>query len=279
VIAFTGSRAVGLEIAAAAAVTADTHQHVKKVICEMGGKNAIIVDRTSDLDAAVLAVRGSAFGYSGQKCSACSRAIVVDAVHDTFVRRLTASTKCLTIGDPAEAATDIGPLIDAEAAAKVKRYIEIGRREGTLELAMEAPPDLEMPDGKPFVGPHIFSGIQREQRIARDEIFGPVLSVMRAADFDEALDIAIDLPDRLTGGVFSRTPSHLQAARKHFRVGNLYLNRGITGALVGRQPFGGLGLSGIGAKAGGEGYLEQFVEPRACSENTMRRGFAPDEEG
>ncbi|MGI9014540.1 MAG: proline dehydrogenase family protein [Phycisphaerales bacterium] len=276
IIAFTGSKAVGLDIIKAAGITPDEQPFVKKVICEMGGKNAIIIDASADLDEAVLGVRTSAFGFQGQKCSACSRVIVVDSAHDLFLHRLVESTRSLVIGDPGKPGTDVGPVIDEEAAAKIREYIEIGKSEGTLELGLEVPAGLAASVGKPFVGPHIFSGITRDHRLANEEIFGPVLSVMRVRDFDEALDVANATPYKLTGGVFSRKPAHLERARREFRVGNLYLNRTITGALVGRQPFGGFGMSGVGSKAGGADYLLQFVEPRAICENTMRRGFAPE---
>ncbi len=269
-IAFTGSKAVGLDILAAAGHTPQEQPHVKRVVCEMGGKNAIVVDSSADLDEAVAGVRSSAFGYAGQKCSACSRVIVLDEVYETFVRRLVESTRALVIGDPADPATDVNPLIDDAAAEKVRRYIDLAREEGKLAFAGDVT-DL----GPRHVGPHIFTGVEPHHRLAREEVFGPVLAVMRAADFDEALKIANGSAYKLTGGVFSRTPKHLDRARRAFRVGNLYLNRGITGALVGRQPFGGFGLSGVGSKAGGPDYLLQFVEPRAVCENTMRRGFAP----
>jgi RHH-type proline utilization regulon transcriptional repressor/proline dehydrogenase/delta 1-pyrroline-5-carboxylate dehydrogenase len=275
IIAFTGSKEVGLGILRAAGDTPEGQPLVKKVVCEMGGKNAIIVDVSADLDEAVLGVRQSAFGYCGQKCSACSRVIVLEAVHDAFLKRLVESTRTLVIGDPADPATDLGPVIDEAAAAKIRRYIEIGKAEGRLELACDVPPGLAEQLGKPFVAPHIFSRIQPEHRLAKEEIFGPVLSVMAARDFDEALAWANATEYKLTGGVFSRRPLHLEAARREFRVGNLYLNRGITGALVGRQPFGGFGLSGVGTKAGGSDYLLHFVEPRCSAENTMRHGFAP----
>ncbi|MFH1921948.1 MAG: bifunctional proline dehydrogenase/L-glutamate gamma-semialdehyde dehydrogenase, partial [Planctomycetota bacterium] len=274
-IAFTGSKEVGLDILQAAGPVPESQGFVKKVVAEMGGKNAIVVDESADLDEAVLGVRQSAFGYSGQKCSACSRVIVVGAVYDVFLKRLVESTEALVIGDPAEPGTDVGPVIDESAARKIRRYIEIGGSEGALELACEVPPGLEEKVGKPYVGPHIFSGIRPDHRLANEEIFGPVLSVMRAATFQEASDVANATAYKLTGGVFSRKPSHLELARREFRVGNLYLNRGITGALVGRQPFGGFGLSGTGTKAGGADYLRHFVEPRAVTENTMRHGFAP----
>ncbi len=275
VIAFTGSKAVGLDIVQAAGVTLPEQSHVKKVICEMGGKNAIIIDASADLDEAVIGVRNSAFGYSGQKCSACSRAIVVESAHEVFLRRLVESTQSLVIGDPMQPGTDVGPVIDTQAAAKIRSYIEIGNHEGRLETSITVPAGLEQKLGRAYVAPHVFSGIAPQHRLANEEIFGPVLSVIRVRDFDEALQVANAASYKLTGGVFSRKPSHLERARREFRVGNLYLNRGITGALVARQPFGGFGLSGVGSKAGGEAYLLQFVEPRSVCENTMRRGFAP----
>ncbi|MEE2681655.1 MAG: proline dehydrogenase family protein [Planctomycetota bacterium] len=274
-IAFTGSRAVGLDIIEAAGRTPEEQDHVKKVICEMGGKNAIIVDASADLDEAVLGVRQSAFGFSGQKCSACSRAIVVDSAHDHFLERLRASTRTLVVGNPIDPGTDVGPVIDQDAATKIRSFIEEGAREGTIECQLPVPDGLEATVGLPYVGPTIVSGISADDRLANEEIFGPVLSVIRVRDFDEAIQVANGTQYKLTGGVFSRKPSHLDRARREFRVGNLYLNRGITGALVGRQPFGGFGMSGVGSKAGGVDYLQQFVEPRACSENAMRRGFAP----
>ncbi len=274
-IAFTGSKAVGLDIVRAAGATADGQEQVKKVICEMGGKNAIIVDASADLDEAVLGVRQSAFGFSGQKCSACSRAIVVDSCHDHFLHRLIESTRALVIGDPSLPGTDVGPVIDEEAARKIQSLIEAGAREGTLELQLPVPAGLAGRVGKPYVGPAILSGITPLHRLAHDEVFGPVVAVMRARDFAHAIEIANGTRYKLTGGLYSRKPSHIERAKREFRVGNLYINRGITGALVGRQPFGGFGMSGVGSKAGGSDYLLQFVEPRACCENAMRRGFAP----
>ena len=179
------------------------------------------------------------------------------------------------VGDPRDPGTDIGPVINADAERKIRQYIAIGQTEGTLELACDIPPGLEELVGKPYVGPHIFSNIRPEHRLANEEIFGPVLSVLCARDFEEALDWANATSYKLTGGVFSRKPSHLDLARREFRVGNLYLNRGTTGALVGRQPFGGFGLSGTGTQAGGPEYLLHFVEPRSICENTLRHGFAP----
>ncbi len=282
VIAFTGSKAVGLDILKAAGVTPQDQPFVKKVVCEMGGKNAVIIDTSADLDEAVLGVRHSAFGFQGQKCSACSRVIVVDPAGPdgphiaNFTKRFVEATKALVIGDPMRPGTDVGPVIDAEAAGKIRKYIELGKQGCRLELAVDVPAGASAAGGQPFVGPAIFSHVPREHALARDEIFGPVVAVMHAGSFEEALAIANGSPYKLTGGVFSRMPSNLEQAKREFRVGNLYLNRGITGALVARQPFGGFGMSGVGSKAGGADYLLQFVEPRASCENTLRRGFAPE---
>jgi RHH-type proline utilization regulon transcriptional repressor/proline dehydrogenase/delta 1-pyrroline-5-carboxylate dehydrogenase len=274
-IAFTGSKAVGLDIIKAAGEPREGQEFVKKVVCEMGGKNALIIDESADLDEAVLGVRQSAFGFQGQKCSACSRVIVLDSAYDVFLHRLVEATRALVVGDPREPGTDVGPVIDAEAAAKIRSYIEIGAKEGKLELTLPVPAGLEAKVGMPYVGPTIISGVRADARVATEEIFGPVLAVIRAKDFDEALRIANAPAYKLTGGIYTRKPMNLERAKREFRVGNLYVNRGITGALVGRQPFGGFGMSGVGSKAGGSDYLLQFVEPRACCENTMRRGFAP----
>ncbi len=284
-IAFTGSKAVGLDIIAAAGITSPEQEHVKKVICEMGGKNAVIVDASADLDEAVLGVRQSAFGFQGQKCSACSRVIIVDAKGDngphiqTFIRRFVEATRSLVLGDPARPGTDVGPVIDEEAADRIRRFIETAKQEGCkLELSLEpATGDaFSQVAAKRFVGPHIFSGVKPAHTIAREEIFGPVVAIMHAGTYEEALAMANASVYKLTGGVFTRKPSHIEQAKREFRVGNLYINRGITGALVGRQPFGGFGMSGVGSKAGGAEYLLQFVEPRASCENTMRRGFSPE---
>ena len=274
-IAFTGSKSVGLDIVQAAGIVAPGQQFVKKVVCEMGGKNAIIVDTSADLDEAVLAVRQSAFGFCGQKCSACSRVIVVGSAYEPFLHRLVEATRALVVGDPSNPSTDIGPVIDEDAARKIRSYIEIGKTEAKHELTLPIPAELEAIVGLPYVGPTIFSGVKADHRIATEEVFGPLLAVLYAKDFDDALRIANAPEYKLTGGVFSRRPAHLAKARREFRVGNLYLNRAITGALVGRQPFGGFGMSGLGSKAGGRDYLSHFVEPRAVCENTMRRGFAP----
>jgi RHH-type proline utilization regulon transcriptional repressor/proline dehydrogenase/delta 1-pyrroline-5-carboxylate dehydrogenase len=272
-IVFTGSRQVGLAINAKAAEVSLHAPQVKRVVAEMGGKNAIIVDDSADLDEAVLAVVKSAFGFQGQKCSACSRVIVLPSVYEAFVSRLIAATKTLKVGLPEDPGTDVGPAIDATALAKVQKYIEIGRSEGKEYFCMDVGPLAQQGY---FVGPCILGEVSAQARIAQEEVFGPVLAVIQAADFNEALRIANGTEFALTGGLFSRTPEHLERAKREFVVGNLYLNRGITGALVGRHPFGGFKMSGIGSKAGGPDYLLQFVLPRVITENTLRRGFAPE---
>jgi len=272
-IAFTGSREVGLAINRRAAELSQTGlPHVKKVIAEMGGKNAIIVDSDADLDEAVLGVVHSAFGYEGQKCSACSRAIVLDEVYDQFVGRLVEAVRSLQVGPADDPAAQVGPLIDEQSVEKVRRYIDIGREEGEVALAVETG---ELARQGHFVGPHIFTGVAPDARIAQEEIFGPVLAVIGAKDLDEAIRIANTTAYGLTAGFYSRSPERLQRAARELQVGNVYLNRGCTGAIVGRQPFGGFKMSGIGSKAGGPDYLFQFVLPKTVTENTMRRGFAP----
>jgi RHH-type proline utilization regulon transcriptional repressor/proline dehydrogenase/delta 1-pyrroline-5-carboxylate dehydrogenase len=275
-IAFTGSRNVGLSInRRAAEISASGTKQVKRVIVEMGGKNAVIVDDDADLDEAVAGVVKSAFGYQGQKCSACSRAIVLDSVYDQFLPRLIEATRSLKVGPAEDPSARVGPVIDAEAFDRIRSYIEIGRREGREALAVDVGPLAEKGY---FIGPHIFTDVKPDARIAQEEIFGPVLTVIRAADLDEAIRIANGVDYALTGGIFSRSPAHLERVSREVYVGNLYLNRPITGALVHRQPFGGFKLSGIGDKAGGPDYLLQFVVERTITENTLRRGFAPPAE-
>ncbi|NUQ02178.1 MAG: aldehyde dehydrogenase family protein, partial [Armatimonadetes bacterium] len=269
-VAFTGSREVGLQILRQAHDTSLAQDGVRRVVCEMGGKNAIVVDSDADLDVAVRSVVESAFGYQGQKCSACSRAVVLSDCYERFVERLIGATASLRFGPPEDPSNTVGPLIDQDALKRVREYLELGRQEARLLYCREP----EQPAG--FYPPiAIFGEVEPHHRLAREEIFGPVLALQRARDFGEALRLAQTPGYALTGGVISRSPSHLEQARREFRVGNLYLNRGITGALVGRQPFGGLGFSGIGNKAGGPNYLLQFTEERVISENTVRRGFAP----
>jgi RHH-type proline utilization regulon transcriptional repressor/proline dehydrogenase/delta 1-pyrroline-5-carboxylate dehydrogenase len=271
VIAFTGSLAVGRQILAAAYGQRGGNI-IPHVVCEMGGKNAIIVDETADLDEAVLGIRQSAFGYAGQKCSACSRLIAMDGVHDALVARLVEATRSMNIGDPRDPAADMGGVIDVAAAEKIRRYIGIGLREARLVY-----PDAASNSGGDIIVPHIFVDVKPDAQIAGEEIFGPVLAVIRVKDFDAALRVANLTGYKLTGGLYSRSPANLKRAAEEFRVGNLYLNRPITGAVVGRQPFGGSGLSGLGAKAGGGEYLHEFAVSRVVSENQIRRGFAGGE--
>ena len=275
-IAFTGSLETGLFILREAAVVGPGQRSIKRVVLEMGGKNAIIVDADADLDQAVEGTVHSSFGYAGQKCSACSRVIVVEPLHDAFVSRLVSAAGSLRVGDPADPATRVGPVISHEALEKIRRYIALGQREATQALGDAA--SAMASAGGYFVPPHVFVDVPPAGTLAQEEIFGPVLSVFRARDFGHALELAADSRYALTGGLYSRSPGHIARSYEEFRVGNLYVNRGITGAMVGRQPFGGSRMSGIGSKAGGPDYLPQFVEPRAVAENTLRRGFAPPAE-
>jgi RHH-type proline utilization regulon transcriptional repressor/proline dehydrogenase/delta 1-pyrroline-5-carboxylate dehydrogenase len=270
-IAFTGSREVGLEILREAYTHRAGQKHVKRVVCEMGGKNAVIVDSDADLDEAIVHIIDSAFGYQGQKCSAASRLVIVGEAHDRLARRLVEAVRSLKIGPPEDPGNAIGPLIDEAAKERVARYIRLGKKEAHCVLEIAAPKEGF------FAGPAIFTDVDPGSRLAQEEIFGPVLAIIRAQNFDHALEIANRSAFALTGGVFSRSPAHIEQARRDFRVGNLYINRGITGAVVERQPFGGLKLSGIGSKAGGPDYLLQFLEPRTISENTLRHGFMPPE--
>ena len=271
VIAFTGSREVGCRIYAEAAKLKPGQKHLKRVIAEMGGKNAIIVDESADLDQAVVGVVQSAFGYSGQKCSACSRVIVAAPIHDAFLERLVEATKSLNVGTSDDPGVQMSSVIDGAARDRILEYIEQGKQQS--ELALELP----TPEGGYYIPPTIFAGVQPDHTIAQEEIFGPVLAVIKADSFDSALDIANGTDYALTGGLYSRTPSHIEQASREFEVGNLYINRNITGAIVARQPFGGFKLSGVGSKAGGPDYLLQFLDPRVVTENIQRQGFAPIE--
>ncbi len=269
-VAFTGSKDVGLSIVERGATHRPEQREVRHVVAEMGGKNAIIVDSDADLDQAVPAIVASAFDYAGQKCSAASRVVVVASIFDALVERLVGAAALLQIGHPRELATVIGPLIDADAARRVRRYRELARIEGEVVFERD-----DVPEGGWYVGPTIVVVGTRRGRVMTDEIFGPVLGVTKAADFEDALAIANDTAYALTAGIFSRSPSHIRRADEALRAGNVYVNRAITGARVGRQPFGGYGLSGVGSKAGGPDYLLQFVRPRVVTENTIRQGFTP----
>jgi RHH-type proline utilization regulon transcriptional repressor/proline dehydrogenase/delta 1-pyrroline-5-carboxylate dehydrogenase len=271
-IAFTGSRGVGLSINEQAARTPTGQDHIKRVIAELGGKNAVIVDEDADLDEAVHGVVASAFGYQGQKCSACSRAVVLQGLYDAFLARAVEATRSLKVAPAEDPGSSVGPLIDAEAQKRVLDFIEVGKKEARLAFGADVGPLAE--EGY-YVGPHIFGDVPPGAVIAQEEIFGPVLAVLKARNLDHALEIANGTSYALTGGIYSRSPANIARIKREFRVGNLYINRKITGALVDRQPFGGFKLSGIGSKAGGPDYLLQFVIPRTITENTLRRGFAP----
>jgi RHH-type proline utilization regulon transcriptional repressor/proline dehydrogenase/delta 1-pyrroline-5-carboxylate dehydrogenase len=237
----------------------------------MGGKNAIVVDSDADLDEAVPAIVQSGFGYAGQKCSAAARVIAVGRAHDPLVERLAGAAQIVPVGHPRALDTVVGPVIDEDAWQRVHRYQQLAARDGHVVVQR-----TDVPGGGWYVGPTVVTLDNATSPVATDEIFGPVISVFRANDFDDALRQANATPYALTAGCFSRSPAHLERAGDELRAGNVYLNRGITGAMVGRQPFGGYGLSGVGSKAGGPDYLHQFVDPRAITENTMRQGFAPD---
>ena len=273
IIAFTGSKAVGLHIMQEAAAVKPGQREIKHVVAELGGKNAIIVDEDADLDEAVLGAMHSMIGFSGQKCSAASRVIVVGSAYETFCKRLKDAIESVQVGDAADPATQLGPVVDADSQARVLRYVAIGAQEGKL-LAQVAPTSEAMARGY-FVPAAVFVDVPASGRLCQEEIFGPVLGVLHAASLDEALAIADGTPYALTGGFYSRSPANIARIRKEFRVGNLYINRKITGALVDRQPFGGGRMSGVGSKAGGPDYLLHFLLARTVTEQVMRRGFAP----
>ena len=262
-INFTGSVATGTRINERAARVQPRQLWIKKVQLEMGGKDALIVDETADLDYAAAAAVASGVGFGGQKCSAMSRLIAVDSVHDGLVERFLALAGQLEVG-PAEQNPDYGPLINARALAKSHEYIDVGTETATLRHR-----GGPVPEGGHYVGPAVFTGVGPESRLAQEEIFGPVVSVIRADDFDHALAIANNTMFGLTGGVISHDQARLDRAKREFEVGNLYLNRKITGALVGLQPFGGLRLSGTTVKAGGPHYLRQYLAEKVVAEKRL----------
>jgi len=268
-IAFTGSKEVGLHIVEMAGKTREGQRNVKRVIAEMGGKNAIIIDDTADLDEAVRGVLESAFGYQGQKCSACSRIIILEDLYDEFCQRFRYATESIPIGPPINPENFMGPLIDRASLEKVNRYIALGSREATLFYLRQ----VNIPEGY-YAGPAIFVDVPPQARIAQEEIFGPVVSIIKVPDIDRAIEVANSTSYALTGGIYSRSPTNIEKVKRFFKVGNLYINRKITGAIVGRQPFGGFGMSGVGSKAGGPDYLLQFLHPVSISENILRKGFA-----
>jgi RHH-type proline utilization regulon transcriptional repressor/proline dehydrogenase/delta 1-pyrroline-5-carboxylate dehydrogenase len=272
-IVFTGSRPVGLEIIRSAANVSPGQIGIKKVVAELGGKNAIIVDEDADFDDAIRGVLQSAFGFAGQKCSALSRLIIVGDAYEPFLARLAAATSDLVVGPASDPASFYGPVVDQESHTRITKLI--ASASDLMTLVQGTVPEQLREVGW-YIPPTIFRDVPLSHPVFRDEIFGPVVAAVKARTFDEALTIANDCEYALTGGVFSRNPEHLNLAKSEFQVGNLYINRGITGALVCRQPFGGFKFSGVGSKAGGKDYLLQFMEPRTLTENTMRRGFTPD---
>jgi RHH-type proline utilization regulon transcriptional repressor/proline dehydrogenase/delta 1-pyrroline-5-carboxylate dehydrogenase len=270
-IAFTGSREVGLQIWEAAGRTAAGQANLKKVVCEMGGKNCIIVDSDADLDEAVAGCLASAFGYQGQKCSALSRLVVLAGNYDRFLERLIAAAGSLRVGPAELPGNIIGPVINREAQQRILAAIEAGRKEAMLAWQGTVPND----PNACYVPPTIFTDVPPASRLFREEIFGPVLAVTKARHFGEALTLANDSEFGLTGGCYSRSPTNIERAKAELVCGNLYINRSITGAAVERQPFGGFKMSGGGTKAGGREYLQNFLVPRVVTENCLRRGFAP----
>ena len=272
VIAFTGSREVGLRIWESAGKTREGQRELKRVVCEMGGKNAIIIDSDADLDEAIVDTIYSAFGYQGQKCSACSRLIVLEENYGRVMERLLSAAASLRIGNPEEPGITIGPVIDKAAYDRIREYIEIGKGEATLAYQKG-----DIPEKGYFIPPTIFARVSPDARVACEEIFGPVLSVIKVQDLDEAIKVANNTDFALTAGFFSRSPANIERAKAEIIAGNVYINRSCTGAVVGRHPFGGFKMSGGGTKAGGGDYLLNFVVPRVVTENIMRHGFAPEE--
>jgi 1-pyrroline-5-carboxylate dehydrogenase len=273
-IAFTGSKAVGLEIHESAAKTRPGQIFIKRTILEMGGKDAIIVDGNCDLDAAIEGVTASAFGFNGQKCSACSRVIVDASIYDVFCDRLQARVAKIETGDPAHNFYT-GPVISERSYRKVLGYIEIGKGEGTVLNGGHA---IETPEGGYYIAPTVIANVAPTARIALEEIFGPVLAVIKSSTFDEALSIANNTEYGLTGAIYSDTPEKLERARVEFHVGNLYLNRKCTGAMVGAHPFGGFNMSGTDSKAGGPDYLLLFTQAKSIAEKVEHAGPAADKQ-
>jgi RHH-type proline utilization regulon transcriptional repressor/proline dehydrogenase/delta 1-pyrroline-5-carboxylate dehydrogenase len=267
-IAFTGSSAVGLEIVKTAADTPPEQRHVKRVVAEMGGKNCVIVDADADLDEAVPAIVHSAFGYAGQKCSAAARVLAHERIAGVLAERLAGAVSSLVVGQADSFATDVPPVIDDEAQERVRGYAARAAEEGRLVTPAPDPPAEGW-----FCAPALATELPPGSPVAHEEIFGPLLTVEAVRDVDAACDAVDASPFALTGGLFSRSPATVERVARRSPVGNLYVNRHITGAMVGRQPFGGNRRSGIGAKAGGPDYLLQFVDPHVVTENTMRHGL------
>lgn len=260
-VAFTGSRDVGLRINELAAKTQPGQIWIKRVVAEMGGKDAIVVDAECDLDQAVEGVAVSAFGYQGQKCSACSRAIVDAKVYDQFLEKLRARVSRITVGPADKPENYMGPVISENARKTILQYIDIGNREGR-----PLPVSVPVPDEGYFVAPTVIADVDAKARVFQEEIFGPVLAVTKARNFDHAMELANDSQYGLTGAIYSNIPEHIERARRQFFVGNLYINRKCTGAMVGAHPFGGFNMSGTDSKAGGPDYLLLFLQAKSIAE-------------
>jgi len=260
-IAFTGSKEVGLRISELAGKTVPGQMWIKRTVLEMGGKDSIIVDEEADIEAAVEGVVQSAFGYQGQKCSACSRAIVSQKIYDNFVQKLVERTKKINVGPSEDPNNYMGPVVSKTAMTTILGYIDVGKKEGKLVHGGDRAPG----DGY-FVQPTIIADVDPKARISQEEIFGPVLAVIKAKDFDHALEIANNTEFGLTGGVYSRNKEKLEKAQEVFHVGNLYLNRKCTGAMVGAHPFGGFNMSGTDSKTGGKDYLLLFLQAKTVAE-------------
>ncbi len=269
-ICFTGSKAVGLDILSRTATVQPGQQNIKKVISEMGGKNAIVIDEDADLDEAIKGVLYSAFGFAGQKCSACSRVICVGDSYEPFLERIREATGDILIGHPADSSTFLGPVIDATSRDRLLTFISTASQTQTLHFKGN------VPEKGYYVPATLFRDVDTQSPLWKQELFGPVLACRKEDSFEAAVSVAMDSEYALTGGVFSRSPQNIEHAYLNYQVGNLYINRSITGAIVLRQPFGGSRMSGVGAKAGGPDYLLQFLQPRTITENTMRRGFTPE---
>ena len=270
-IAFTGSSAVGLEIVAAAGETPEGQDHVKRVIAEMGGKNCAIVDSDADLDQVVPDLIASAFAYAGQKCSAASRVLAHEAIAEELLGRLGGATEVLRVGPAEDFATDVPPLIERDAQHRVEGYAR-----ATAETARLAAQASEVPGEGWYCPPRLVTDVEPAAPVLREEVFGPLVTLEPVAGMTDAFEVVESLPFALTGGLFSRSPAVVAEAAARLPVGNLYVNRPVTGARVGQQPFGGNRRSGVGSKAGGPDYVLQFTEPRVLTENVMRHGIPMD---
>ena len=260
-ISFTGSRDVGIRIYERAAKVQEGQTWLKRVIAEMGGKDTIVVDKEADLELAVQSIVASAFGFAGQKCSACSRAVVVEEVYDQVLNRVIELTKEKTVGNPVDKKNFVGPVIDQSAYDKIMSYIQIGKAEGKIVAGGEGNNSAGF-----FIQPTIIADVNEQARVMQEEIFGPVVAFCKANDFNHALEIANNTEYGLTGAIISNNIDHIEQAREDFHVGNLYINRGCTGAIVGYQPFGGFNMSGTDSKAGGPDYLSLHMQGKSISE-------------